>query len=100
MLFPEADAHLDAIHSGHHPVQNDQIDGPALHLLQRFLAVCRLQDIVSFIFQVKPDQFPDLPVVIHDQHGGRAFHGRSPPLVNPPIGNGCESPSSFRSSAY
>jgi hypothetical protein len=77
----QAAAHLEAVHPGHHHVEDQQVGAPACVLGERGGTVAGLSDVVARGEEVGHDHLADGDVVVDDQH---ARHVRRPPDASAP----------------
>jgi hypothetical protein len=69
----------DAVHDGHHDVQQNQVDIIVLHHFQGFLAGKGFKQIVALGGKVDLQGVDDIRLVITDQN---VVHGGSPPILS------------------
>ena len=76
--FPDALAHLDAVQLGQHHVQQHQIHRLLKKHLQRFFAVRRSQNFITFLFQGITQTFYNQRFVVYQQNPlGHLIHPSS-----------------------
>ena len=63
----DAAAHFQAVHAGHHHVQQHHVGFDLIELFQAFLAVVGHRDLIALLGQVQPQQFADVGIVVHDE---------------------------------
>ena len=70
-FFHRMNLHLiqadNAIHLGHHHIQQHHIGLDQIELVQTFFAVVRGGDLVALFGQIKPQQLADVGIVVHDE---------------------------------
>jgi hypothetical protein len=64
---PQAAAHLEAVHPGHHHVEHDEVEGLLGEAVQRLAAVGRLHDVVAVPLQRERQQRLDRLLVVDEQ---------------------------------
>ena len=81
----DAAADLQAIHLGHHHIQQHHIGLDLIELVQTFFAVVRGGDLVALLGQIKPQQLADVGIVVHDEDLFVGHSGFLPNLYVPAL---------------
>ena len=73
LFLADAAADLEAVHPGHHDVQQHHVGLELVELFKAFFAVVGRRDLIALLGQVEPQQLADVGIVVHDEDRLHAF---------------------------
>ena len=78
----DAAADLEAVHPGHHDVQQHHVGLELVELFKALFAVVGRRDLIALLGQVEPQQLADVGIVVHNEYLF-VCHVSVPPLSSP-----------------
>ena len=78
----DAAADLEAVHLGHHHIQQHHIRLELVEFLKALFAVVGGRDLIALLGQVEPQQLADVGIVVHNEYLF-VCHVSVPPLSSP-----------------